>query len=64
MKIIEEENRQTYPSDLTNAQWEVIKPLYSNMRVYKWSKRELTNALLYIVMIFLRFKLFTVFIEG
>ena len=46
---IEEENRQAYPSDLTDAQWEVIKPLYSNMRVYKWSKRELTNALLYIV---------------
>ena len=64
MKIIEEENRKAYPSDLTDAQWEVIKSLYSNMRVYKWSKRELTNALLYIVMIFLRFKLFTVFIEG
>ena len=64
MKIIEEENRKAYPSDLTDAQWEVIKSLYSNMRVYEWSKRELTNALLYIVMIFLRFKLFTVFIEG
>ena len=45
----EKQNRQPYPSDLTDAQWEVIKPLYSNLRVYKWSKRELTNALLYVV---------------
>ena len=45
----EKQNRQVYPSDLTDAQWEVIKPLYSNMRVYKWSKRELTNALMYVV---------------
>ena len=45
----ENQNRQVYPSDLTDAQWEVIKPLYSNMRVYKWSKRELTNALMYVV---------------
>ena len=44
MKKIEDKKRQAYPSDLTDAQWEVIKPLYSNMRVYKWSKRELTNA--------------------
>ena len=48
MKKIEDKKRQTYPSDLTDAQWKVIKPLYSNMRVYKWSKRELTNALIYV----------------
>ena len=48
MKKIEDKKRQAYPSDLTDAQWEVIKPLYSNMRVYKWSKRELTNALIYV----------------
>ena len=41
--------RQAYPSDLTNAQWAVIAPLYSGMRTYKWSKRELTNAVLYFV---------------
>ena len=46
---IEKQNRQAYPSDLTDAQWEVIKPLYSHLRVYKWSKRELTNALMYVV---------------
>ncbi len=47
--VKQKQNCQSYPSDLTDAQWEVIKPLYSNLRVYKWSKRELTNALLYVV---------------
>ena len=41
--------RQAYPSNLTDAQWAVIEPLYSGMRTYKWSKRELTNAVLYFV---------------
>ena len=41
--------RQAYPSDLTDAQWAVIEPLYSGMRTYKWSKWELTNAVLYFV---------------
>ena len=49
--VKQNQNCQSDPSDLTDAQWEVIKPLYSNMRVYKWSKRELTNALLYVVKI-------------
>ena len=49
MKQIEEKKRQAYPSDLTDAQWKLIKSLYSGMRVYKWSKRELTNALMYVV---------------
>ncbi len=43
------QKRQAYLSDLTDAQWELIKPIYSNLRVYKWSKRELTNSLLYVV---------------
>ena len=30
---LSEKNRQAYPSDLTDAQWELIEPLYSNMRV-------------------------------
>jgi len=30
-------------------QWSEIEPLYSGMRNRKWSKRELTNAVLYIV---------------
>ena len=38
-----------YPTDLTDAQWSEIEPLYSEMRNRKWSKRELTNAVLYIV---------------
>lgn len=38
-----------YPTDLTDAQWSEIEPLYSGMRNRKWSKRELTNAVLYIV---------------
>ena len=38
-----------YPSDLTDEQWELIKPLFSGMRNRKWSKRELVNAVLYLV---------------
>lgn len=37
--------RQGYPSDLTNKQWAEIAPLFSGMRVYKWSKHELVNGL-------------------
>ena len=44
-----ESKRKPYPSDLTDEQWEEIKPLFWNSRTYKWSKRELTNAVLYIV---------------
>lgn len=40
--------RKQYPSDLTDAQWHEIEPLFTNMRNRKWSKRELTNAVLYI----------------
>ena len=41
--------RQSYPTDLTDSQWTVIAPLFVNMREYKYSKRELMNALLYLV---------------
>ena len=41
--------RQRYPSDMTDSQWSEIEPLYSGLREYKWSKRELTNAVLYFV---------------
>ena len=41
--------RKKYETDLTNEQWEVIAPLFSNMRKYKWDKRELVNAVLYLV---------------
>ena len=41
--------RQSYPTDLTDEQWEAIVPFFVGMREYKHSKRELTNAVLYLV---------------
>ena len=41
--------REKYETDLTDKQWEVIAPLFTNMRKYKWDKRELVNAVLYLV---------------
>ena len=46
---MKKENRKSYPSDLTDRQWKEIEPLYTGMRKCKWSKRELTNAVLYLV---------------
>ena len=43
------EKREAYESDLTDEQWSEIEPLYEGMRTYKWSKRELTNGVLYLV---------------
>ena len=43
------EMRKSYPSDVTDKQWKEIEPLYTEMRNCKWSKRELTNAVLYLV---------------
>ena len=40
---------QSYPSDLTDTQWEEIKELFSGMREYKWPKRKLMDAVLYFV---------------
>jgi transposase len=40
---------QVYPSDLSDAQWEQIKPLFCGLREYTWPKRELVNAVLYFV---------------
>lgn len=42
-------NRKAYPTDLTDSQWAVIAPLFVGMREYKYSKRELLNAVLYVV---------------
>lgn len=39
--------RKSYPSDLTDAQWEAIKANFRGMRNRKWDKRELVNAVLY-----------------
>lgn len=41
--------RQSYTTDLTDDQWALIEPLFVGMREYKHSKRELTNAVLYLV---------------
>lgn len=41
-------NRKTYPTDLTDEQWAVIEPHFNRHRRYKWDKRELVNAVLYI----------------
>ena len=41
--------RKSYPSDVTDKQWKEIEPLYTGMRNCKWSKRELTKAVLYLV---------------
>ena len=42
-------NRQSYPTDLTDKQWAEIEPLFVGMRKRKWEKRELVNAVLYLV---------------
>lgn len=44
----EEMKRQSYSTDLTDKQWETIEPLFKGMRTCKWSKRELTDAVLYL----------------
>ena len=41
--------RQSYPTDLTDSQWAIIAPLFVGIREYKYSKRELLNAVLYVV---------------
>lgn len=46
---MEKKERQSYRSDLTDEQWAEISPLYTGMRNRGWSKRELTNAVLYLV---------------
>lgn len=46
---MEVKRREPYPSDLTDEQWEEIAPLYTGMRNCTWSKRELTDAVLYLV---------------
>ena len=44
-----EKKRKAYDTDLTDSQWEAIAPMFKGMRTYKWSKRELTDAVLYLV---------------
>ena len=41
--------KKKHETDLTDKQWNEIKPLFTNMRNRKWDKRELVNAVLYLV---------------
>ena len=41
--------RQKYKTDLTDEQWAEIEPLFVGMRTRKWEKRELVNAVFYLV---------------
>ena len=42
-------NRKKYSTDLTDKQWAEIESLFVGMREYKYSKRELLNAVLYLI---------------
>ena len=44
---MEKKERAKYPSDVTDRQWEMIRPHFVGMRNRKWDKRELVNAVLY-----------------
>ena len=46
---MEAKGRKSYPNDLTDKQWEEIAPLYEGMLNCTWSRRELTDAVLYLV---------------
>jgi transposase len=44
-------NRQSYPTDLTDREWDVLKSLFptqSSGRPRKWSIREILNAIFYL----------------
>lgn len=48
--MIIENKRREYASDLTDSQWEIIAPLFPRPgNKSKWEKRELVNAVLYLV---------------
>ncbi|WP_438833055.1 transposase [Streptococcus pluranimalium] len=40
--------RKAYDTDLTDQEWAQLESYFSKHRIYKWSKRELVNATLYI----------------
>ena len=41
--------REKYSTDLTDEQWAIIATLFKGMRNRKWSKRDLFDAVLYLV---------------
>ena len=40
--------KKLYDTDLSDQEWAQLEPYFSKHRTYKWSKRELVNATLYI----------------
>ena len=48
-KNMEKVIRKNYPTDLTDKQWAKIELLFVGMRKRKFEKRELVNAVLYLV---------------
>ena len=46
---IDKKRTKAYASDLTDKQWDEIAPLLVGMREYTWPKRELIDAVLYLV---------------
>ena len=39
--------KKLYDTDLSDQEWAQLDPYFSKHRTYKWSKRELVNATLY-----------------
>lgn len=48
--MIVEKKRKAYETDFTDSQWEIIEPLmWKSGNKSEWEKKELINAVLYIV---------------
>ena len=47
--MIESNYEKKYDTDLTDEQWAEIATLFVGMRKYKWEKRELLDAVFYLV---------------
>ena len=48
--MIIKNKRDKYPSDMTDSQWKEIEPMmWKSGNKSKWEKRELINAVLYLV---------------
>lgn len=41
--------RKPYPTDLTDTEWLLLEPLLTGLNKGKWPKRELLNAVFYLV---------------
>lgn len=51
--VRESQERKRYPSDVTDAEWQILEPLVPAIkrggRPARWSRREIVNGVLYIV---------------